>query len=308
MKKINLIFTAILVIIIAMIISSPAKFINSALNGLSAWTFKILPSVLPFMIFTKLLTQLGIIERCCQVFNKPFKKIYGTTPVSAYVFLMSILSGYPVGSKMIADLYENGTITRQDAYRMSSFCSNSGPMFIVGSVGAQMFLNPIVGYIILISHIISALVNGLIYRKIKVPEEINLPMNNKEVSKEINIGEIVLSSVQSILSVGAIVAVFFIIIECLMPIFNLFNPTLRGFMEAVIEITKGCIDLSKLSDIKLATILSCFVITFGGFSTIIQSIALLKKVKMPIWLFTIQKLTQALISSIICFLLCLICF
>ena len=93
-----------------------------------------------------------------------------------------------------------------------------------------------------------------------------------------------------------------------MPIFNLFNPTLRGFMEAVIEITKGCIDLSKLSDIKLATILSCFVITFGGFSTIIQSIALLKKVKMPIWLFTIQKLTQALISSIICFLLCLICF
>ena len=304
LKKINILFTLLLLTIIAMIIISPLKFITAGMNGISAWTFNVLPSVLPFIILTKMLSNLGVIEKLCHPFKPIFHRLYGTSSLSAYVFFMSILSGYPVGSKIIADLYEENKISRTDAYRMSSFCSNSGPMFIVGSVGTMMFLSPKAGYIILASHILAALLNGLLYRNIKAKEDPNSLKNpTNTVSHEINIGDIILSSVEAILSVGAIICLFFIIIECLNPIFNLFPSPIKEVFKGMIEITRGCIDLSKYGNLKLMTILSSFIITFGGFSTIVQSIAILKRVKMPIKIFTLQKLTQSIISILICTIL-----
>lgn len=308
LKKIKLVFTLFLLIIMAMIITSPLKFINACMNGISAWAFNVLPSILPFIIFTRILTDLNMANKFTKPLNGLFAKAYRTSPLSCYVFFMSILSGYPVGSKMIADLYENRKISKEDVYKMSSFCSNSGPMFIVGTVGTMLLQSPLAGYLILISHILSALLNGLIFRKMKVktsPLISNIPLQSKEESS-FNLGDIILSSVQAILSVGAIIAVFFIVIECLLPAFALLPSPFKEVFEGLVEITRGCIDLSKLAGLKLKTALCCFVVTFGGFSTILQSIALLKKVKMPIWLFTLQKLSQAILSLIICFILSLI--
>lgn len=290
---------------IVCIIVDPHRFINVALNGISAWSFNVLPSILPFMILTKMLSDLGPMEKFCSLFSKPIQKFYGTSPLASYTFFMSVLSGYPVGSKMIADLYESGKISKTDAFRMSSFCSNSGPMFIVGSVGVMMLLSVSAGYIILVSHILSALLNGFIYRNIKCTEE-----NKQERilnKKEFNFGDIIYSSTSAILNVGAIIVLFFLIIECFSPILNLFSPTIASFLKGLIEITKGCLDVSKLIiNQNLKTIICSFLISFGGFSTIFQSIALLKKVKMKVSLFTLQKFTHAILSAIITCLLCLI--
>ena len=94
------------------IIISPAKFLSAGLNGISAWAFCVLPTVLPFMILSQLLLSTGWVEKICSPLASPFKKIYNTSSYSPYVFLVSIVSGYPIGSKMIADLYEQGKISR----------------------------------------------------------------------------------------------------------------------------------------------------------------------------------------------------
>ena len=309
LKNLKLIFSILIFIIITCIIISPAKFISASMNGISAWTFNVLPSVLPFMILTRIIIDLGSFENALSIINSPFKKIYKTKSNSGYIFLMSILSGYPVGSKMIADLYENGTISQEEAFKMSSFCSNSGPMFIVGSVGVGMLFNPLAGYIILASHIFSALINGLLYRNLRTSNENYLKELKTERNKvEFSFSDIILSAVQSILSVGAIICLFFIIIECLNPVFSLFPQPISSFFEGLIEITKGCLDLSNYKNLLICLPLCSFIITFGGLSTIFQSITILKKVKMPIWLFTLEKLTQAIISTFITFILCLIIF
>lgn len=304
LKKTNIIFSLFLIFIIINIIISPARFIQSAMDGISAWTFCVLPSVLPFMILTKLLSNLGTIEKVTNKFSTPMKKLYRTSSLSFFTFFMSILSGYPVGSKMVSDFYEDGKISRTDAFKMSSFCSNSGPMFIIGSVGIKMFNSATFGYILLISHILSALLNGLFYRNIKVREEMNEKVLKSE--KNSDFASTIISSNQAILSVGAIIMFFFIVVECFNPVFNLFPPVISGTIKGVLEITKGCLELSNLSiSPKIILPITSFVITFGGISTIMQSVTLLKKVKLKTSLFTLFKFTQGVISSLITLILCL---
>ena len=274
----------------------PKLYITATLDGISAWAFNVLPSLRPFVFFTKVLSGLGTVERFSKIFAKPFQRCFKTPAISGYVFLMSIISGYPVGAKMTSDLYATGKITRSEALRMTSFCSTSGPMFIVGAVGAMMFGSARLGYIILISHIVGAFINGLLYRKLKVEEfssEIKPTQSKQELSS------IVIDSALSVISVGTIIAIFFVIITSLSPILSLLPSFISAPFAGLIEITRGCIELSKAFNPFAATIIATFIISFGGLSTMLQSLTMLDKIKMPIWLFLLQKLTHAILATIV---------
>lgn len=287
-------------------LTSPAKYISQALNGISAWAFSVLPSVLPFMFFTRLLSSLGTMEQITKPFNKISQFLFKTPPISFYTFLMAILSGYPVGSKLVADLYLQGKITKNDAIKMTSFCSTSGPMFIIGAVGTIMFQSVFVGRILFVSHVIGAIINGLIFRFVKSKHNEKLD-NLSQNSTTFDIGEIVLNSTLAILSVGCIITIFFIVIECLLPVFSLFSPNVSAVLEGLVEITKGSLSLSVLSNKFFAVCAASFIISFGGISTIIQSITMLSKVKMPLPLFILQKIMHGIFSCITTIILLLIC-
>ena len=144
---------------------------------------------------------------------------------------MSIITGYPVGSKLISDLYTNGQISKTQSIRTAAFCSTSGPMFILGTVAIGMFASQKMGYIILISHILGALINGLIYRNIK--EKINnttsqncttqqnnvqIPtldnLTNKTSNKSsFDFSQSINSSINSILLIGGVVCFSFVLLE-----------------------------------------------------------------------------------------------
>ena len=191
-QKTNSLLIALLTLLVIFflinMIVSPAKFIEQSLDGISAWAFNVLPSVLPFMFFTRLLSSIGQLEKITHPLGKFSRKLFGTPSISIYTFLMAILSGYPVGSKMVADLYSQKSITKQDAFRMSAFCSTSGPMFIVGAVGTMMFKSTTVGYVLFISHIIGAFLNGLIYRNLTI-ENNKIKIFNFHENKEIENNE-----------------------------------------------------------------------------------------------------------------------
>lgn len=297
-KGIKFLFTLLVIFFLLNMLIAPAKYLQTALSGLSTWATIVLPSVFPFMFFTRVLTSLGYVEK----FTKPFTKfstfLYKTSPLSFYVFFMAIMSGYPVGSKMIADLYVARKINRTDAYRMSAFCSTSGPMFIIGAVGIGMFKSATIGYILFISHVLGAMLNGLIYRNVTASDTDN-DKEEQISSAGTDISSIVQSCVQSILAVGGIITIFFIIIEVFSPLFSFLPLPLSAFLEGVIEITKGSLSLSTLTSPKLAVLLCSFVIGFGGISTILQSITMLNRVKIPLKLYILQKLTHGLLSMLV---------
>ena len=201
----KLILILVITIILGAIVINPEVYITSCLNGIMVWATVVLPALLPFMFFTKTLTELGVADILASKF-KLFPKIFKVPSLAIYVFILSILSGYPVGAKIVADLYESGAISKEEAYKITTFTSNSGPMFILGSVGIGMLTSRKLGIIILISHILGALINGLIYRNHK---EKNTEINKKIIEKNnLSIGDLMWNTVHSVLIIGGFIALF----------------------------------------------------------------------------------------------------
>ena len=298
MKKGNTIITIFVLYILVNMLLFPSIYLQQTFNGITAWAFNVLPSVLPFMFFTKILSNSNLIEKFSIFFQRPFRVLYKTPAISSYVFLISIISGYPVGAKITADLYENGKITKEDAFKMTSFCSTSGPMFIIGAVGIGMLKNATFGYIILVSHILGAILNGIIYRSVKIKSDF-LEKNVQKIQKNSDLSDIILDCALSIISVGVIIVIFFVIITSLSPIFSFFPNNIACILEGIIEITKSCLDISKSISGTLQVIACSFIISFGGISTILQSLTMLKKLNMPPQFFILQKITHAVFACAI---------
>ena len=313
----KLILILVITIILGAIVINPEVYITSCLNGIMVWATVVLPALLPFMFFTKTLTELGVADILASKF-KLFPKIFKVPSLAIYVFILSILSGYPVGAKIVADLYESGAISKEEAYKITTFTSNSGPMFILGSVGIGMLTSRKLGIIILISHILGALINGLIYRNHK---ENSTEINKKIIEKNnLSIGDLMWNTVHSVLIIGGFIALFFVIIEIInylnifSPISNLFSKIFNcdaniftAIFNGIFEITRGCLDISKLGLSELISGTLCtFIISFGGLATAMQALVFLKKFDMRFSFFIKQKITHAIFASVIYFILLLI--
>lgn len=273
------IFASIFVLfLIALIVIMPNLCINSIYNGLSVWAKCVLPSLLPFMFFTKLLTSLQFISTITSKFYKINCKLFNAPKISSYIFFMSIISGYPVGAKLISEYYKMGFLTSKQANKLCTFCSTSGPLFVIGTVGTSLFLNTKIGYIMFFSHIASSLLNGLAFRQLFI-DNTKLDYNLQSAESKNLLFDSMRESILSVLLVGGYIAVAFLIIDVfnalniLYPInlflqlFGLNINTAQAISSGIIEVSKGCILLAKL-DITLtakATIAS-FLIGFGGIS------------------------------------------
>ena len=159
----NKIITIIVLAICFVFILNPSVYSKSCLNAISVWALNVLPMLLPFFIFTRIIVSICPPKK--SVLDKPFKKFYNTPNGSFLIFFLSVISGYPMGAKLISNMYENKYIDNDDASTMLSFCSISGPMFMIGTVGVSIFHSYKAGLIIMIANLLASIFNGLIFRK-----------------------------------------------------------------------------------------------------------------------------------------------
>lgn len=321
MKITKIFFPVIIFAFIILLLCSPARYMAVALDGALVWATILLPSLFPFIFFSRLFTTFDVTQNLAKPFSRITNKLYNCPASSAYVFLLSVLCGYPIGAKLLSDLYLDGKISKGQAYRSVSFVSNCGPMFIVGSVGVGMLHSPKAGIVILICHILGSLFNGLIYRKSwKNYDDIFLPQKNIN-NAQTSISDIVFSSINSVLMVGGYVIIFFIVAEVFTSL-KIFSPICfllksvginpkisEGILCGLLEITKGSKMLSVASsNLRIVVPMCCFLITFGGFSTFMQSYTFLEKTGMKKSVLLIQKTTQALIATVLCVVVSLVVF
>ena len=219
----KIIFSVFLIAIISLVVIYPSMCINSIYSGLTVWVKCVLPSLFPFMFFTRLLTNLSVISTITTRFHKISSKVFNAPKISSYIFLMSVISGYPVGAKLISEYHKMGFISTKQANKLCSFCSTSGPLFIVGSVGVGLLFSAKIGYILLISHIASSILNGMIYRNVFVDKtEIDFDFENQKTTQNL-LGESMKDSILSILVVGGFIAMAFLIVDLFVSL-NLFYP------------------------------------------------------------------------------------
>jgi len=308
--KSNKLITIFLLIICIFFIIKPSVCSTSCLNAISVWGLKVLPMLFPFFVLTRLIVSFT--EFKPNVLDKFFGKVYNTPNGSFFIFFLSIIAGYPMGAKLISTMHNNGKINTIQAQKMLSFCSVSGPMFIIGTVGVSVFNNYKVGIIILISNIIACLINGVIYRGKVENKRDSFNYSNTKTS----LSDIVYDSLTSVLMVGAYIILSFVFIDLIKELnviniiancFNLNPNFFNAVLNGIIEITRGSIDINASNvSLTIKTIATSSIIAFGGISVFMQSLTFIKNIGIKPQVLFLQKLTQCLICLIITTIICII--
>lgn len=317
MKKFFSLFLFIIICFFMLALAGfPEKYVFSTMEGVKLWAFAVLPSLLPFFFLTKLLIFTNQLSKLSKILNPLTKFLFNCSGISGYVYFLSVISGYPIGANMIANLYNQGYVDKAEATRTSTFCSTSGPLFIIGSVGITMFSSKKIGLILFVCHLISSLICGLIFRNYGAIQLKNTRLLNKTVSENA-LYDSIYQSVLSILIVGGFVCIFYTLSQIALdfkllffiekPLSLILGENAVGFCQGLIECTKGCKILSQNAT-PLSISLACGLISFGGLSIIFQSIIFLQKAKVNLKIFILSKFLQMIISIVICYGFCLLFF
>ena len=114
----------------------PDLLAKSAANGLYLWYHSVLPTLLPFGILSGIILRTGMYDAILERISPFLKGIYPLRPPLFYPLIAGYLFGFPLGSKLCADLYDLGKISKNEAVRVSCISNNFGPAFVVLCVGS----------------------------------------------------------------------------------------------------------------------------------------------------------------------------
>ncbi len=316
-----------IIVVMILILVSPVRYADSVITGLKLFFKAVLPGLLPFMFLTKLLTEFNVIGKLSNKLNVPINKLLGINGSGFYAFIMSAISGYPIGSKITADLYLSNQINEQQLTKTALISSTSGPIFVIGAVGGVMLKNIKAGVLIYISNILATLIFALLnnaFTKNKTKNNIlnnNLSQNSNSTKSNNILYTCAKDTVIGLLIVGFYIALFSLFIDLLkdLKIITTLSYPLRelfalcqintefapSIMSGIVEMTNGANMLSNtISPLSISLI--SFLIAFSGLSIIMQSLSFLNKTPIKAHKFILGKLAQAIISFIICMPFCLL--
>lgn len=324
----------IVLFLIVGIIIFPNDSIIAAKEGLTIWTSVLIPSLLPFIIGANLIVELKIVDIIGFIINPITRFIFNVSGKSALVFAISTVSGYPVGAKLASELRSNNQISHAEAQRLVSFCSTSGPLFIIGSVATGMFQNPTLGYLMIGCHYLGSICVGLLFRNygkesLSKPEyslknNIQNVINTRYSSNEgffVLFGNAVFSGVNTILAVGGFVIVFSVVFKVLslFHIISLISSIIYiplsflgftkelcyAFISGFFEMTIGCNNVSHVASSPeiLKSVLASFLIGFSGISILAQCCNFLAKTDININLYILSKFLHGTFAGLFTFLL-----
>ena len=300
-----------------------ANFADAGRRGLNLFTGNVLPILFPFFFVTSVLVGLDFFTGIAPIFAPITKRLFKTSGQAAPVWLLGLLSGYPTGARMLSELYTSGQISHADALKTATFTSTSSPVFIIATVGSVMFGSIAFGLLVFIATTAGAIINGIMFRNIsftsckispQTPTAFLTPM--PRVLGKDNLSNIIsnslASSIQSILAVGGLIIIFFVVTSQIDNIFNL-GWALEIIVAGTLEMTTGVFVLSAHAQLGGITTLASLVIataivTFGGLCVAMQGFVFFKNLDMSLGFYLLYKTTHTIFAVAVVTLLHLVLF
>ena len=104
-----------------------------AAQGLNLWFERMIPVLFPFMILSGIMVRMKYTEKIALLIY-PILRPYRIRKNVCYAIFMGFLCGFPMGAKVVAELYTEKCITKQEADFLLAFCNNIGPVYFISFV------------------------------------------------------------------------------------------------------------------------------------------------------------------------------
>ena len=296
----KLIMAASLCFAAAMVVF-PAVTESGSKTAIVIWANSIVPILLPFFIFADFIKRVGNPERL---------------PLKVYPFVIAFMSGYPMGAKIVGDLTAGGCFTKEEGRHVLSYSLVTGPAFIIGTVGAFMG-NTGAALAVAASHYMGAILNGFIYRcpaqprctpggrsrKVGADVGADTGLLTQQNTYMESFTASIIAGFKAMAVILAYLILFMIGLELLESagVFGLLpGEPWSAFAKGLIEMTVGSnmIGICDIS-INLKTALTAFIVSFGGFSVIGQSVSMASGSGLGLGTIFKIKLTHGLTAGIL---------
>lgn len=309
-------FIGFAIFIFVGLVSAPSQCLAGAGRGLELCATVIIPSLFPFFVCSKLLIETGVasaLGKWCGIIMRPVFNVPGSAGVA---FVLGILSGYPVGAQCGVDLYNQKLCTKTEAERIVCFCNNSGPLFVIGSVGVGMMYSQFAGIMLYIIHIMSALSIGFVLRFYKRNERITLESSPYRVNKRarMNFGNSLSSAIAKSVELTLYVCGFIVFFSAFIVILEHFGviSIMQGLLSFIgvsanvskalsfgfFELTNGAVRVAALPIGHFRIVLISMLIAFSGISVLLQVSGILSKSGLSSRIFIAAKFLQSLFAGV----------
>lgn len=303
-----------------LLLAAPSVTMSAASGALLLCGTNVIPALFPFLVCADLFLSLNVTAVFGKWMRPLMQPLFRVRAEGAIAFVMGIISGYPVGAKVTADLVRRGELPRVQGERLLAFCNNSGPLFLLGAVGSGMLGNPKLGVLLYAAHFLSSLTVGIAlrcfvapepYRRIDPPE----PMPPKPFGALL--GDAVSHAADSIFTVCGFVILFQIllalaehlgIVTLLEHLFlqaHLPHTVVRPLLYAMLEPTgacRACADIFADSPLLCLMLISAAV-GWSGLSVHLQVAAVVRHADLRLHYYWLGKTLQALLAPFYTFLL-----
>jgi len=245
----------------------PHKVLYGAQTGLALCINAVIPSLLPFLLLSNCLIKSNFSRPLGVLFSKILSPVTGLSPQGCVLYITGLIGGYGAGARAVKDSYDNGDITKNEAEALLAFCNNSGPLFVIGTIGITFLESKNDGIILYLIQIITSLICASVFA-----------MNNDGKTKDLrteweyykrnkpSAGRLI--SQAAISSGNAIIGVCVFVIS--------FSAALAVFpkdefivLSGICEVTKGCADAARLIQNPFPFISA--MLSWGGLSVHFQT-------------------------------------
>lgn len=290
MKKLSFLF--IILIMILYFILDPSGAIEASRRGLSLWFTQLLPTLLPFSI-------LSYVVLSSQLFSVSGNKRRRVLPVGGrecYVLLCGFLFGFPIGSKLSADLYREGQLSRKNAMILCCFANNLSPMFAAAAMKEMLGLSIDFRFYLLlygIPLVISIL--ALVLWGEQMPSKKNTASRFHLDMQIVDAG--ILNGFETLLKICGYIIMFSILSELIKSI-----PMGNAFWKLILiggtEVTNGIAELSAFSGGTSAKyLLAVAFLSFNGISGLFQTASIFADTDLSLKHYLTAKLLLVLLIT-----------
>ena len=262
-----------------LLIAKPQLAATAVTDGLRLCARVLIPALFPFFVCADLFTSLGYAQKLSTLSAPLMKKLFGTGGAGAAAFLLGLVGGYPSGAQVCADLYTTGAVSEEEANRLVLFCSNAGPAFVFGVMGAEVFASVRAGLVLYASQILSAIGMGLLLKRKGAADPGGSAASVQEKSVSECFTHAVKKAGQSVLQISMFVTIFSVISTfALLPLERLVPASVLPLLRGALELSGGAEALKGAAcpfALKLAA--AAFLLAFSGLSVLAQTACVLSQ-------------------------------
>jgi hypothetical protein len=205
--------------------------------------------------------------------------------------LTGFLGGYPSGAQSVAQLHMGGRLTRRQAEKLLPLCNNAGPAFIFGVLGS-MFSRKYTVWLLWLVQIISALTAAAL---------LPAAQGSADLQKGSRI-PITVALERSVRAMG-LVCGWVVLMRILLAFLErwflwLLPDVLRITLVGLLELSNGCVLLSRIPQEGLRFLLAGVFLSLGGICVTLQTASVAEGLRLSCYF--PGKLLQCSFSILLC--------